>query len=187
MKRLFAAIKIHPSAEFIKIHNDLIEQLRHERIKWVETNNIHITLKFFGETDEKQIPAIKTALQAAATRSSLFVMKINRLGIFGSRYDPRIIWLGIDPDPHLNELAANVFEELKNAGWEPDRQNFVPHLTIGRIKELRDNNLFQQVIGHYREARIQEQEVKEIILYESILRREGPIYVKLESFRLGSG
>ena len=185
MKRLFAAIKIQPSPEFIRIFNQLTAELRHERIKWVEPNNIHITMKFFGETDEKLIPAIEKALQTAASRSVEFSMKINKTGIFGSRYDPKVVWFGIDPEPRLERFAANTIMELQQAGWEPDCQNFVPHLTIGRIKNLKDKALFQVVIDKYRNAFIQEQEVMEIILYESILRREGPLYVKLTTFTLG--
>jgi RNA 2',3'-cyclic 3'-phosphodiesterase len=185
MKRLFAAIKIQPSGEFIRILNLMKEELHYERIKWVETSNIHLTLKFFGETDEKQIPSIKNALQAAASLSESLIMKINRTGIFGSRYDPKVVWFGIEPDPKLGQLATNTMAELQKTGWEPDRQNFVPHLTIGRIKELKDKALFQQVIDKYREAFIQDQEVSEIILFESILRKEGPLYVKLASFSLG--
>ena len=185
MKRLFAAIKIHPSPEFIRVLNQLTTDLRHERIKWVEPENIHLTLKFFGETDEKQIPAIREALLAATSDCPVFNLNINRTGIFGSRYDPKVVWFGIDPEPNLNRLAQGVFTGLQKAGWEPDRQNFVPHLTIGRIRELRDKTLFQQVIEKYRDARVQEESVEQVILYESILRREGPLYINLASFELG--
>ncbi len=184
MKRLFAAIKIHPSPEFIRVLNQLGSDLRHERIKWVEPGNIHLTLKFLGETDEKQIPAIREALQNAASGCPAFSLKINRTGIFGSRYDPKVVWFGIDPEPKMNLLAENTFRELQRIGWEPDRQNFVPHLTIGRIRELRDKPLFQQLVEKYRDARIQEETVKEVILFESILRKEGPLYVNLASFSL---
>jgi len=184
MKRLFAALKIEATPVFIRTFQDLSTGLRHESIKWVEPQNIHITLKFFGETDEKKIPVINQALQEAAGQSESFVLKINRTGIFGSRYDPRVIWFGIDPEPQLSRLAENTARELENAGWQADRQNFVPHLTIGRIREIRDKALFQQVIDRFREVKIQEQPIREICLYESILRREGPLYIKLASFGL---
>ncbi|HNX44183.1 MAG TPA: RNA 2',3'-cyclic phosphodiesterase [Bacteroidales bacterium] len=184
MKRLFAAIKINPSAGFTATVNSLVSELRYERIKWVETGNMHLTLKFFGETEEKRIPAINAALKAAASKTPAFTLRIGRTGIFGSRYDPRVIWFGIDPEPTLQQLAADVFAELEKAGWEPDRQNFVPHLTIGRIKELKDRLLFQDVIQKYRETFIQEQPVYEVILYESILQREGPQYIALQKFPL---
>ena len=81
-------------------------------------------------------------------------------------------------------LSKNIITELAKVGWEPDRQNFVPHLTIGRIKELKDKTFFQQIISKYHTVEIQEELVLEVILYESILRREGPLYVKIISFKL---
>jgi RNA 2',3'-cyclic 3'-phosphodiesterase len=184
MKRLFAAIKIQPSQEFVRVIHKLREELKHDRIKWVEADNMHLTLKFFGETDELRIPSIQKALQSAALKSGKFTMKISRTGIFGSRYDPKVVWFGIDPEPKLGQLATNTLNELQTAGWNPDRQNFVPHLTIGRIKELKDKALFQLVIDKYRDVFIQDQEVSEIVLYESILRKEGPLYIKIASYNL---
>jgi RNA 2',3'-cyclic 3'-phosphodiesterase len=184
MKRLFAAIKIHPSARYISLFNEITSSLRHERIKWIEPENIHLTLKFFGETDEKKIPGIKQAIEAAVKSSNTFSLKIANTGIFGSRYDPKIIWFGIEIQNELDNLAKNIFTELEKCGYETNRQNFVPHLTIGRIKELKDKSLFQQIIGKFNTVEIQEEKVTEIILYESILRRKGPLYVEVFSAKL---
>lgn len=181
MKRLFAAIKIHTSARYISLFNEISSSLRHERIKWVEPENMHLTLKFFGETDDAKIPSICQALKTAVARSKPFTLKISNTGIFGSHYDPKIIWFGIEQQDELENLARNIFTELAKCGWEADRQNFVPHLTIGRIKELKDKPLFQKIIGKYNTVEIQEENVTEIILYESILRREGPLYVNVFS------
>ena len=184
MKRLFAAIKIHPSANYIKLFNEITSSLRHERIKWVEPDNMHLTLKFFGETNENKIPAIRQALETAVAKSNPFTLLVADTGIFGSRYDPRVIWFGIKKQAELEMLAKNIFTELEKCGWEKDRQNFVPHLTIGRIKEIKDKPLFQKIIGKYNTVDIQEENVSEISLYESILRREGPLYNTIFSFKL---
>lgn len=181
MKRLFAAIKIHPSPRYISLFNEISSSLRHERIKWVEPENTHLTLKFFGETDETKIPAIRQSIETAVAQAKPFSLKIANTGIFGSRYDPKVIWFGIEKNSELEDLVQNIFTELSKCGWEKDRQNFVPHLTIGRIKELKDKPLFQKIIGKYNIMEIQEEKVTEIILYESILRREGPLYVKVFS------
>lgn len=181
MKRLFAAIKIHPSASYISLFNEISSSLHHERIKWVEPENTHLTLKFFGETDENKIPAIQQAIETAVAQSEPFAIKIANTGIFGSRYDPKVIWFGIDKQDELKNLAQNIFTELAKCGWEKDRQNFVPHLTIGRIKELMDKLLFQRIISKYNTVEIQEEKVTEIILYESLLRRDGPLYVNVFS------
>ena len=184
MKRLFVAIKIHPSARYISVFNEITTSLRHERIKWVEPENMHLTLKFFGETDEKQIPAISKAMETAVEKLKPFTLRISNTGIFGSRYDPKAVWFGIEKNAALELLVKNLFGELENCGWDQDRQNFVPHLTIGRIKELKDKPLFQQIISKFNTVEIQEENVIEIILYESILRREGPLYLKVFSVQL---
>jgi 2'-5' RNA ligase len=184
MKRLFAAIKIHPSPRYISLFNEISSSLRHERIKWVEPENIHLTLKFFGETDETKIPSIIQAIEDATSKVRPFTLKIANTGIFGSRYDPKVIWFGIEKHGELEILAQNIFTELARCGWQAGRQNFVPHLTIGRIKELKDKPLFQQIISKYNTLEIQEEHVSEITLYESILRREGPLYLNMFSAKL---
>ena len=184
MKRLFAAIKIHPSARYINLFNEITSSLSHERIKWAEPDNMHLTLKFFGETDEQKIPGIIQAMETAAESSNPFLLKIADTGIFGSRYDPKIIWFGIEKQNELESLARNIFKELEKCGYEAERQNFVPHITVGRIRELKDKPLFQQIISKYNTVEIQEENVNEIILFESILRREGPLYVEVFSANL---
>ncbi len=181
MKRLFAAIKIHPSANYIRLFNEISSSLRHERIKWVEPENMHLTLKFLGETDESKIPEIIRAIEASIVNIIPFTLQIHNTGIFGSRYDPKVIWFGVEKKPELESLVQNIIAGLEKQGWEPNRQNFVPHLTIGRIKELKDKTLFQNIISKYNAVEIQEENVKEITLYESILRSEGPLYLTVFS------
>ncbi len=184
MKRLFTAIKFHPTDTFLGVFNSLKENLREDKIKWVEEHNLHMTLKFFGDTEEHLIPAIRQAMKAAAERSSGFELELRGTGIFGSRYDPRVIWFGIEPSPGLQYLYANLWDELGKLGYVPDSQNFVPHLTIGRVKYIRDKRFFQEVIQRHREDFIQRETVREMYLYESILRPEGPVYKIIESFIL---
>jgi RNA 2',3'-cyclic 3'-phosphodiesterase len=184
MKRLFAAIKINPDKEFLdKIHS-LEASLRYEKIKWVEDHNIHITLKFFGETEEKRIPGILSALRITASGTAPFSLYLKQLGIFGSSYDPRVIWIGIEPYKELVTLMKRIQEEIKPLGFEPDRQNLVPHLTLGRIKNLKDKALFQQTIDRYKTLSSGEFNASSFILFESILKKEGPTYKTLETFHL---
>jgi RNA 2',3'-cyclic 3'-phosphodiesterase len=184
MKRLFSAIKIHPSKEFIRIYNELQNSLRNNNIKWVDVNNIHITLKFFGETDESQIPAINTALNQVANDNISFELKLMNAGIFGSSYNPRVIWFGIDKNPVLEKLAFNVLNAMNKIGFEKDRQNFVPHLTVGRIKFINEKKNFQEIIGRYHKIDIQKEKIENFHLFESILKPRGPEYKVLTNFIL---
>lgn len=185
MKRLFAAIKLSPSEEFLDILESLKFDLFDDQIKWVDENKMHLTLKFFGDTDEGKIPLICEILKNAAKLTGQFEIDIQRTGIFGSKYEPRVIWFGIEKSEELQALYFNITENLQKIGYIPDRQNFVPHLTIGRIKKIADKNFFQKVIDRHKEKFIQTEWVDEFFLIESILKREGPVYQLLETFELG--
>jgi RNA 2',3'-cyclic 3'-phosphodiesterase len=187
MKRLFVAVKIHPSAEFLKTYNSLKMGLKFAQITWVKPESIHVTLKFFGETMENRIPDISKVLREAAARHKPFTSELVNVGIFGSSYSPKVIWFGIDKAEPLKKLGIDVLQSVEKIGWEHERQNFVPHITIGRIKFIPDKHLFQSVIDEHKKTWMQEIQVQEFHLYESILRSEGPIYKIVESYKLSAG
>ncbi|MBW7847430.1 MAG: RNA 2',3'-cyclic phosphodiesterase [Bacteroidales bacterium] len=182
MKRLFIAIHV-PCNEGI---TDLLERLRrqliHERINWSKPENLHLTLKFLGETSDESIPGILKEVSLAVEKVAPFGLVFDRTGIFGSRYDPRIIWVGnhLDAQQPVAALANQVLDACARAGFERDRQNFVPHLTLGRIKNINNKPYFQQVMAALPQKLFQEMMVDKLILFESILRKEGPIYVPLQ-------
>ncbi len=180
MKRLFAAIKLHPSDKLLNLCEELHQKLHQDKIKWVDPQNIHITLKFFGETAEDQIDKIVGAMDEAVFDSSPFELHLRHVGIFGSSYNPRVIWIGIEASEQLNELYQNLRFNLEEIGYEYDRQNFVPHLTIGRIKNIKNKKYFQKVIDGFKHTDIQKEMVDKLILFESILRPQGPEYLKVE-------
>ncbi|MGE5425370.1 MAG: RNA 2',3'-cyclic phosphodiesterase [Syntrophothermus sp.] len=182
MKRLFIAIKTQPDDGFVEQFRDLKRSLRHEKIKWVEENNIHITLKFLGETDEKLIPGINKVLEKTASGCSPFSFALKKTGIFGSSYAPKVIWVGIEPYLQLVALMKKVHQDLQQAGFEPDRQNLVPHLTLGRIKFLQDKKLFQDILAGHSDLASEPMQANGFHLFESDLRKEGPVYTSLKYF-----
>jgi 2'-5' RNA ligase len=184
MKRIFCAITILPDKEFLEQFHEIQSQLRHERIKWVEEHNIHITLKFFGETEEERIPGIIGGLEEVAADTDAFSFSLKKLGIFGSSYDPRIVWVGIEPYAELVTLMMRIRDRMMGIGFEPDRQNLVPHLTLGRIKELKNKKSFHQIIDQHKEIASLEMKAMQILLFESILKKEGPVYLALKIFPL---
>jgi 2'-5' RNA ligase len=146
---------------------------------------MHLTLKFFGETPEERIDDICEVMKAVADKYSSFSVLIDKTGIFGSSYNPRVIWLGIGQNEMLIKLAEELFVKLDENGFERDRQNFVPHLTLARIKEIQNKKHFQAVIDKVKNNTIQEETIGKLSLYESILKPSGAVYVELKSFMLG--
>ena len=184
MKRLFIAIKINPDREFLQLYEELRTQLKFEKITWVSLHNVHITLKFLGDTPEDKVEAVAAGMKKAAEGISPFSFRLGGLGIFGSSYQPRVIWAGIKDWKELAGIGEKIIREMEVLGWERDRQNFVPHLTIGRIKFIKDKQTFQEVIGEYKHVDIQEVNVTEVRLYESELTRQGPVYTVIDRVEL---
>jgi len=184
MKRLFLALKIHPDNHFFLRFENLRSSLAHEQIKWVDPKNIHITLKFFGETKEEAIPSINSTIATIANTTPPFKIQLHNLGVFGSYYNPRVIWTGIEPYTILEQLMQNINRNLENDGFLTSRQNSVPHLTLGRIKNLKDKILFRRVCENFRDLGSEPEIINELILFESILHKEGPEYKKLKLFAL---
>ena len=184
MKRLFIAIKINPDARFNEIYQHLRNEFIQDRIKWVDPNNLHLTLKFFGETEDSKIDHINSIITNIISNTHPFSFKISNPGVFGSSYQPKVVWLGISDNNTLNNLADTILNELQLIGFVRDRQNFVPHLTIGRINYLMDKERFNLIIRKYNISEIQTINVNDIFLYESILRKEGPIYNIISSYKL---
>ncbi|MBK6965546.1 MAG: RNA 2',3'-cyclic phosphodiesterase [Bacteroidales bacterium] len=181
--RLFAAIKIEPQEQFTTTYDFLKQALDFNIIKWVDPGHIHLTLKFIGNTIPEEVPQIQAALTTACEGIKPFELRISKTGIFGSNYNPKVIWFGIESNEMLQQLAQQVSANLETAGILGDRQNFVPHLTIGRIREIRDKKYFQQLMGRFNEVEIQNQIVTGFNLYESLLFREGPVYNVIESYK----
>jgi RNA 2',3'-cyclic 3'-phosphodiesterase len=185
MKRLFLAVPLHESAALMTLLEGLQRRLGHERISWVNPVNMHLTLKFLGETSPARVPEIIAAMEKCLSEHTSFVLDFDRTGIFGSRYDPRVLWLGCSQPPDaLTRLAQDVLDAFDGIGFLRDRQNFVPHLTLGRIKGLKDKRLFQEVVQKIPQQRYLFEEVRRVVLYESILRKEGPLYKVEQAFDL---
>ena len=185
MKRLFIAFKTQPDQALIELVNSLKRKLINDQINWVNINQLHLTIKFLGETEEKSIIAIQQAMTEAVRGFQPISLLFDKTGIFGSSYDPRVMWIGPkQTNPEVIRLGDSVIRQLDLAGFPRDRQNFVPHLTIGRIKSIRDKANFQEVLKAIPEQIFQKAEIREIILFESILRREGPLYKELFKVQL---
>ena len=187
MKRLFLAIPIKTTDnDFIPLLDGLKRQLAHEkRINWVKPHNIHLTLKFIGDTPNEDIPKIIDAVDEMLKNHKSFTMDFNRTGIFGSRYAPRVLWLGMNDTPQeLYDLEEDTLSTFDKLGYLRDRQNFVPHITLGRIKELCEKQYFQKIVSGIEQKSYIKQEVNEIILFQSILRPEGAVYREIKKYSI---
>ena len=183
MKRLFIAVKIPASKELLNISNSVSGKLSSEKIKWVQHQNHHITLKFLGDTEDFFINSLCIILKKIAQNYHPFLLKLEQVGIFGKQKKPRVIWIGISENEEIRKLKEDIDEHLTELGFEKD-PGFSPHLTLGRIKNINDFGLLAEVIEKYKTVVAGNVEIDKFILYESVLKKTGPEYIEIEEFNL---
>jgi len=103
-------------------------------VAWTEADRLHLTLKFIGEQPREAADALANALRRAAARHSSLTLDLGGLGAFPSRRQPRIVWLGVAPDPKLELLHHDVESACEALGYELEGRAFRPHLTLGRVR-----------------------------------------------------
>jgi len=184
MKRLFVAVKVVPDQQFVSNYLEFRRKLVLNRITWVEPSVMHITLKFLGPTPNESIPHIHTILYKVFSQFAPFEVHLDHLGIFGSSYQPKVVWLGTSNPEPLAQLGHAVINGLHEGGFLKDRQNFVPHLSLGRIKSLENKKYFQKVVDEFRFSFQQTINIREAFLYRSILLPAGPMYQQISNFNL---
>lgn len=184
MKRIFIAVRIEPGEELLKMLSAFKTVLKNESIKWAETSNIHITLVFIGETEEKRVKEIDTILSKICDGFGSFDLFLCGAGIFRNLSDPRIIWAGINNSNEMVELNRSILVKLLETGTLLEDRPYNPHLTLGRIKRINNISLLPGLLENYRDKELQKIKVSEIILFESILRPEGPLYISLGRYPL---
>jgi len=184
MKRIFIAVKIDPEEELRKMFTSFKNGLADDSIKWTETSNVHITLVFLGDTDEQRIKEIDQILKGICTGYGEFEVILKGAGVFRNIRDPKVIWAGISYSKEMSDLNRAITAKLIAAGTHLEERSFNPHLTLGRIKRINDTSLLSVLLENYINKEIQRIRVKEIILFESILRPEGPIYNPLGMYLL---
>jgi 2'-5' RNA ligase len=184
MKRVFLAMDISPDSSFIKELESIRYELHDGHIKWVNTQNLHLTLRFFGDMEERVISHISELISEAVSGCKTFLLTMDSLGVFKSLREPRVIWIGCNIPEEFAGLKKAIDRKLEQIDMQSDKREFSPHLTLGRIKDLPAAGELLKLIERYRGFIFSRQIIENIILYESILKPSGPVYFPLRVFEL---
>lgn len=184
MKRIFIGIKIPLSTKAAELMYDVKQELKDEKIKWVEKQNLHLTLFFLGNTDESYIDKISNQLTKSLAGIKSFNLKMEGLGVFKNSLNPKTVWFGIRNSENLINLKNAVDSAMSLFGFLFEGSHFKPHVTVGRVKFVKNRKRFKTMIEKYSNAEIQELEINEVIFYESVLKPQGPVYEILKEFPL---
>jgi len=132
--RIFLAI--NPSADVRRRVWEATAPLRESspEISWIPEPKIHLTLKFIGELSEEGLASLTTAMSEIARTHAAPTVHLASVGAFPAFRRPRVIWMGIEPDPKLELLHHDVELACDRLGHELEGRPFRPHLTLGRVR-----------------------------------------------------
>ncbi|MCZ6486430.1 MAG: RNA 2',3'-cyclic phosphodiesterase [Acidobacteria bacterium] len=153
--------------------------------RFAQIRSLHLTLQFLGNIEEAKLAGIGEALEDTGKEVASFHVEICQLGVFPHLARPRVVWVGVEPVEALKELQSKIQQRLERLGFPKENREFHPHLTLLRLKSRKNlAELTQYVQGEGAHQKAGSIRVKEIHLYQSILKPEGAEYRKLLTARL---
>jgi len=173
--RTFIAIKspVLVTERLGRLANAMRSRWPEQSVRWVAPENIHLTLRFLGDTAETQIAALSQGLEAIAAGYQAFTLTLGKSGTFPSGRRAKVIWTGLtDERGSLSELQQKVEALVLQQGWEPEERAFRPHLTLGRVRQ----GIRAPTENWLEHPPPMEFEVQEIELVSSLLKPGGAEY-----------
>lgn len=155
------------------------------RISWTKPKNIHLTLKFLGDTDESLIDEIAEELKKMAASFSQFQIHVNGIGAFPNFKRPRVIWVGTNSEnENLSKIAFEIENRMEKLDFKKETRKFSGHLTLGRIKDPTGIQPIIDRLQQNKDFHAGSFPVKELFLIKSQLHPTGSIYTILKKVNL---
>lgn len=152
-------------------------------VKWVNPNNIHLTLKFFGEISDDKVAPISKILDEISSENRPFKISLSGLGAFPDLNRPRVLWVGIgEGASSAEQIAKSLENNLEKLGFSKEERPFRAHFTLGRVKSGKNKSELKQKILSL-EPRPASCTINSITFFRSILTPKGPIYTSIYAGR----
>ncbi len=158
--------------------------VRKSDVKWVEPNNIHLTLKFLGEIKDEKAAEVCNITKEVAGRHNSFDINVESVGFFGGRA-PKVLWVSTGKgNDNLLQLQKDLEEQLASAGWPRETRTFSGHLTLCRIRNHKAGSKLATVSEDYRDFKLGTISADSLSVYQSQLTPKGPVYTLLGNYKL---
>jgi len=187
--RAFIAIKIPPSLHE-KLHRQM-ESLRarlgRNLVRWVVPENIHLTLKFLGDTPVAKLDRLKEILAIELAHFQPFDTSVEKMGVFPNFSRPRVIWVGVEDNGKLPSLQRSVERAASQIGSAPEKRRFSAHLTLGRVRQSirsEGRDQIRRVIEEKSDLKVGGIHVDTIHLFQSELKPKGAVHRSLYQVNL---
>ncbi len=182
--RIFISIPFSVTEILENTITELKGQLSKDKISWVKPGQIHCTLQFIGDCDEKRIPEVKDIIKKSAAGIAPYHVVVKSLGIFGEQNHPRVVWADWVDNGETEKLFKNVSRMLQSARIAEPESRFHPHLTLARVKEMKAPGKLYDIVKSKKDVVFSEFIAVEIHLKESRLTPGGAEYKLLHTVGL---
>jgi RNA 2',3'-cyclic 3'-phosphodiesterase len=176
--RAFIAVKIPASPPLRGVLSQLGGMGR--AVRAVSADNLHVTLKFLGDTSLEAVADIGRAVQRSVEAKQAFDLSIVGLGAFPHARRPSVIWAGFEGAEPLVEIAEELERELERLGVPRENRRFAPHLTLARIKSRPPAEL-GELLDRHPTTHFGTASITRVELFQSELTPDGPLYTVVAS------
>ena len=161
----------------------LMDALRRcDGVKVSPGSQVHITLRFIGDVDEKKVPRITDALKDACAGLDPFEIVVRDVGAFPNQKRPSVVWVGAQPEDVLRGIADRLSENLRKANVRFDEKPFKSHITIGRCRGPSDLEGF---FGEFSGEEFLRYRCDRVLVMRSVLGPSGAKHTVLDTIMLG--
>lgn len=171
-------------AGLLKAQRELMDAGGH--VRWVSGGNLHLTVKFLGAVEDRDLGEVCRLAEAAAAQVQPFEFVVKALSSVPPAGQMRMVWCGIEEATgRLARLAELLEQAYVGMGFKRENRRFRPHLTLGRVKAGRNVDQLRAAVARFADANFGTQPAKELIVLSSQLTPDGPIYSPLATAKLG--
>lgn len=170
-----------------QVTSSLQKQIPAELVRWVDSDKIHLTLKFLGDISSKNLEIVKKIVATETAKRHTMEIGIGGIGAFPKTHHPFVIWIGVEAPSELDDLRRGIETRVARLGYERDKYDFTPHLTLGRVSRKtsgKDIRKVGDVLHNFSVGYLGAARVEEVHVYRSDLRPAGPTYTQLFTAQL---
>ena len=182
-----AFIAITPAHTTRSALSDLIERLRSctDAVSWVSPENLHLTLRFLGDIQDKDVDTLTDQLKEPLALIPSFALRIAGAGAFPNLRTPRVVWAGIsNPPPELSQIHSTIEAAVHRLGFKPESRPFRPHISLGRVRRGSSTTSLPQALALEKNFDGSEFNVRAVSLFSSTLTPQGAIHSNIGDFPL---
>jgi len=180
--RAFISMDLEKFPSLVSFQNKIA--VSDAKLKLVNLDQLHLTLKFLGDTREELLPHIVNVMKESVHGIEPFKVRLIGTGAFPSKSYMRVIWVGLEDGGTIKQIARKLNQDLEKYGYDKEEREFSPHVTIARVKSPKGKESLGAILSVHEKDVFGEQMINSIRLKKSVLSPKGPTYYTVEEVAL---